>query len=271
MSMLLDMIINEETESAETLLHEVLVEHARGIYREIVESEECEEDENLDESEEEVDESEDETLEENFGGDETEDFVSDVAQDEEGIEADEFGGDADQDAVDGDFDGEASEGERIDDLEAGLAELQAEFEELMAQELEEPHHDEEDFSFGGEEGEEEVGEFETDESVFEATNFLDAADSNPLPGEKNVDAKAPYTNAPSKDASHGKPVKIGKGDGQGKEADKSVKKENTEDNVDVQYKDQSVDMKGEGKYAGTGKNSKSGSVNAKAPLTKKPK
>ena len=69
----LELLINEEQDAAADLLHSVIVEKARTMYEDLVD--------------------------EDFGGDEKEDFASDIEADKEEIESDEI------------FDGEDEEGE----------------------------------------------------------------------------------------------------------------------------------------------------------------
>ena len=150
---LLDYLVNEEMDKANELFHEIVVEKSREIYENMI-AEEVEDEEEVDE---EVEESmEDETVEEEttleIGGDATDDMIGDVQDD------DAMGMDAEMDGDLGD-EGEGSEEERISDLEDALAELKAEFEALMADEQDEPEHDD---MFGGddEEGEEEADDEE---------------------------------------------------------------------------------------------------------------
>ena len=165
---LLDLLVNEEMDKANELFHEIVVEKSREIYENMI-AEEAEDDEEMDESmesdeedEEDMDESmdsDDEAVEEEttleIGGDATDDFASDVA------DADAMGGD-DEMGMDGDLGGhdEGSEEQRISDLETELEQLKAEFEALMADEKNEPEHDD---MFGGEEGEEDGEEDEEGE------------------------------------------------------------------------------------------------------------
>ena len=60
----LELLINEEHEAASELLHSVIVEKARTMYEDLVD--------------------------EDFGGDEKEDFASDIEADKEEIESDEI-------------------------------------------------------------------------------------------------------------------------------------------------------------------------------------
>ena len=139
---LVEFIINDETDKARELFHQIVVEKSRDIYESLVE---------------------DEDLDEVVGGNEVEGLVKDVQMDEEGISEEEEGEESAEDE-DGAFDHEEFGGEegeeqeveaRVDDLEAALDELKAEFDALMAGE----EHEEEQFPgiHGDEAGEEEFG------------------------------------------------------------------------------------------------------------------
>lgn len=288
LSKILELIINEDTESAAELLHDVLVEQSRTIYSELDEAEDIEaevdeacdtkDEDAIEEKEESEKDCDAEELEEDFGGDEKEGFAADIAQDDEDIDSDENKGGEDGVAMDSEFDSESegSDEDRIEDLEDQLADLRSEFDLLVSQEAEEPNHDLDGIGDQGEFGDEmgaEMGDEEyTDESMFEATKFQHEVNTV-VDGEKDAtNREAPYTNAPSKQDFGGKPVKIGK-NGQGKEVDKTAakNKHGKEDNVNVANKEQSADLSGEGKYSGTGKNSPKAAMQTKSPLTKKPK
>jgi hypothetical protein len=178
---LLDYLVNEETDKANELFHEIVVEKSRDIYESLIAEEEEdkmeeaseEDDEAVEEaSEDEDDEAmeegyEEEAVESIFGEaddeefpvqDQTDDAEDDVAAPEMG---DEMGGDEDSSAP-------ADKGD-IQDLEDALEELKAEFEALMAAEKNEEenepgvHDDEEgesplDSAEDEEEGEEEKKE-----------------------------------------------------------------------------------------------------------------
>jgi len=218
----LELLINEEQDAAADLLHSVIVEKARTMYEDLVD--------------------------EDFGGDEKEDFASDIEADKEEIESDEI------------FDGEDEEGEeefsdepaeeeevedRLEDVEANLAELRAEFDALLgAEEGEAELGGEEEVEFGGEEGfGDEAGfggeevevesmyeEEDADEDLDEATKLQDEVSGNPLGNEgdlagtgKNskkgaVNKKSLFTKAPSKADHGGSPHETGKG------GDESTKK-----------------------------------------------
>ena len=186
---LLDFLVNEETEKANELFHEILVEKSRDIYESLIAEEEDEEEmdesadaddeEAMDESaEEEADDEEemqesydDEEAVESIYGEAEEEFpVQDQTDDaEDDIEAPEMG---DEMGDEGDTSAPADKGD-IQDLEDALEELKAEFEALMAGEKEEPEHAD---MFGGEEeaGEEADSEEEEGEEEKEANPFAES-------------------------------------------------------------------------------------------------
>ena len=139
---LVEFIINDETDKARELFHEIVVEKSRDIYENLV-------------AEEDLDE---------IGGNKVEDMVQDVQMDEQGISEEEEEGEEGSDEEVGAFDAEeefgseeAGEGDveaRVDDLESALDELKAEFDALMAGEEHEEH---EMPGIHGDEGAEEVG------------------------------------------------------------------------------------------------------------------
>ena len=156
---LIEHIINDETDKARELFHNIVVEKSRDIYESL------------------VDESD---FAEEVGGNPVKGFRNEVELDEQGIteeenefdgeeETDEFGGDDEESDFDngGEFDGEeqgeAEIEDRVVDLESALDELKAEFDALMAGEEGEAEHAD---MFGGEEeagdefGGEEAGEFD---------------------------------------------------------------------------------------------------------------
>jgi len=152
---LVEFIINDETDKARELFHQIVVEKSRDIYEGLV-------------SEEDLDE---------VGGNEVEDLVDEVSLDEEGIseeeEGEEFGDEeAEGEEEFGDEHGEEGVEARVDDLEAALDELKAEFDALMAGE----EHEEEEFpgihGDEGDEGEEDLGQ----EEFYEAKEEDDEED-----------------------------------------------------------------------------------------------
>jgi len=134
---LIDLIINEETDKASALFHQIVVEQSRGIYEGLMQDEDTFEAEDV-------------------GGNETEDFVDDVRSASDKVDGDEQG--FDDEGVDGEDADEVVDGEeavededmedRVLDLESAIDELKAEFEQLMAGEKNEEEnypgiHDEE--------------------------------------------------------------------------------------------------------------------------------
>ena len=114
---LVEFIINDETDKARELFHQIVVEKSRDIYENLV-------------AEEDLDE---------VGGNEVEELVDEISLDEEGISEEE---DSEEDAEElageeeaelGAEEGDAEELEdRVVDLESALDELKAEFDALMA-------------------------------------------------------------------------------------------------------------------------------------------
>ena len=177
---LVEFIINDETDKARELFHNIVVEKSRDIYESLV-------------SEEDLDETQ--------GGNEVKDLVDEVSLDEEGIkeEEEEFGFDSEEgeEAEDGEFDhdeaGEEAEEEeletRVMDLESAIDELQAEFDRLVAGE----EHEEEQFpGIHGEEGEEVGSEEESaPEEFYEADETIvrEYVETVADTGQKNASGK----------------------------------------------------------------------------------
>jgi hypothetical protein len=178
---LLDYLVNEETDKANELFHEIVVEKSRDIYESLIAEEEEEEmdeasEQDAEEAVEEASEDEDdeameegyeeEAVESIFGEaddeefpvqDQTDDMEADVAAPEMG---DEMGDDEDSSAP-------ADKGD-IQDLEDALEELKAEFEALMAAEKNEEEnepgvHDDEEGESPLDSAEDEEGEEEKKE------------------------------------------------------------------------------------------------------------
>jgi len=155
---LLDYLVNEETDKANELFHEIVVEKSREIYQNLIAEETKEEDESVDEASEEDDESveeaseeEDESMEESQEeeavesiyaqeGDEEEFPVQDKTDDLEGdvVDHDAMGAAGLDD--EGDESNPATKGD-IQDIEDALGELKAEFEKLMAAEQNEEENE----------------------------------------------------------------------------------------------------------------------------------
>ena len=153
---LIEYIINDDQDRARALFHEIVVEKSREIYENI--------------------------MDEEIGGDPTENLIDEITAEEEGLEeadddmdmevSDDMPADDDMDDMDdmGDEDmddmddmGDEDMGDeggledRVMDLESALDELKAEFDSLMADEKSEPEHAD---MFGSEED-----EMKTEDSV----------------------------------------------------------------------------------------------------------
>ena len=110
---MLEALINEETEKAKEIFHDIVVEKSRDIYESLLEDDFAEE-----------------PVEEMFGADE-EGGEEEEGSDEEG--SDEIGGDfGDDEGGEGEEMDDSEQTDRILDLEDALEELKAEFEQLMA-------------------------------------------------------------------------------------------------------------------------------------------
>ena len=132
---LIEYVINDEEAKAKELFHDIVVEKSREIYENLMNEEE----EELDEAEEDSEE-----LEENFGGDASDDLIDDVEAEEQGMQEDEesdaeFDDAAEEDGEDltHDMEKDHDEGDgniedRVVDLEDKLDELMAEFEAIMS-------------------------------------------------------------------------------------------------------------------------------------------
>ena len=244
---ILDLLINEETGPASELLHSVIVEKARTMYEDLVE--------------------------EDFGGDEKEDFASEIEADKGEIESDEIYDDEGEEEF-GDEEGseepadEEEMEDRIEDVETQIAELTAQFDQIVNGE--EGVEGEEDFGGDVEDGEEAFGdeafgdEEYAEESMYEevideldeATKLQDEVSGNPLDSEgkltgtgKNSKAGATnktslFTKAPSKADHGGKAHKIGGKDESGSKASQG-KEDTPTSNINVKTGEKkSADMSG---------------------------
>jgi len=136
---LIEYIINDETDKAKELFHNLVVAKSRDIYNQIV----------AEEMEEEVEENYDHDMEEADSMDQTDDMMHDIEADHDGMDSEDDSMDMDMGHDDmemgdaGEDHDEAGEGDvedRVMDLEDALDELKAEFEKLMSQEANEPEH-----------------------------------------------------------------------------------------------------------------------------------
>ena len=123
---LIEFVINDESEKARELFHDIVVEKSRTIYEEMMEA-----DEEIEEgADEEIEEGAEEMEEGMMGGDQADDLIDDIETEESGISMEgeeevemdaEFGNEEDSEDLE----------DRVVDLEDKLDELMAEFESLM--------------------------------------------------------------------------------------------------------------------------------------------
>ena len=173
---MLELLVNEDKESAQELFHELVVEKSRDIYESLLEDEDKEvdeaDDEEVDESDEDLHEDDDEDLDEGFdldefeveadpmdmGGDPADDMMMDLEPDDDD-EDDMDDMDMDDDDEDGDVE------DRIDDIEDALEDLRADFEKILSGD-DEDDMDMDDEEFGGDEfggdGEEDMDDMDID-------------------------------------------------------------------------------------------------------------
>lgn len=261
---LIEYIINDEQDKARELFHSIVVEKSRDIYNDLIAEE-------MDDMEE---------MEEASGdsyGDETDDMMSDIEADHNGMDAhmddeddmmdmghdeeDEFGHE------EGDVEG------RVDRIEDALEELKAEFEALMADEAGEPeHHDGvNDPDFGGMDDEPEMGE-----GFGESRVVREYVEKVKNPGNSEGSAVGAESGS-VKGATNTKSIVAGKND-MGGTAKNIAQGGNEQSPDDKQYKDPSNQYsKGKGNLPGAGNfqnvpGAKAGKTftNAKKPTTSEP-
>jgi len=221
---ILELLLAEENEKAEEMLHEYVVAKARAEYERVLDEDSSEEEVEVEESE----ESEEEAVEESEEVEEVEevdevidqsnDFEDDILADEEEIDADEFGEEDDEESEEmGDEDLE----DKVDNLEDELEDLKAEFEKLLADEEgddmedgEEAEMDSDDMDMEDELDLESV-EYDLDEEVAdedevveEATKLQDKV-ADPKGGAGDSEGESPLTKTPKKTtvSGAGQPVK----------------------------------------------------------------
>ena len=166
---LVEFIINDETDKARELFHQIVVEKSRDIYESLVSEED---------------------LDETMGGNEVEDLVDEVTLDEEGISEEEESEEGSEEfGAEEEMGGEEEELEdRVVDLESALDELKAEFDALMAGE----EHEEEAMPgiHGDDDGDVEVGNeefYEAEHKEEEDAEELDEGKHEEEEEEEEVD------------------------------------------------------------------------------------
>jgi hypothetical protein len=174
---LIEHIINDETDKARELFHNIVVEKSRDIYESLVDEDSCKAEE----------------LEE-VGGNEVKGLVDEITLDEQGISEEEEGEEAEDGALDHDHaeTGEEEELEvRVDDLESALDELKAEFDALMAGEEAEEHDHPGIHDMGGEdvEGHDELEEAEEEKDEMEESIVREYVEKVADQGQKSETGK----------------------------------------------------------------------------------
>jgi len=247
---ILELLLAEENEKAEEMLHEYVVAKARAEYEKVLdedvseevaeESEEAveESEESEEEAVEEAEESEEEAVEETISdSDPAGSFTDEIARDIEEVEGDEMEeeeGD-EEETHDGDLE------DKVDEIEDELEDLKAEFEKLLADEEEgdEPKDEDEAEMDMEDELDLESVEYDLDgEDTFEDTELEEATKlSNNVaapsaPADDNKDA--PLPSGGSKVEKSGSPVKSKDG-GEGNHGD-SAKDHTPTDNINVDQK-----------------------------------
>ena len=289
----LELLINEESEQASELLHEIIVEKARDIYGQVVSESD---DQDLNDEEDKDDKKDEEKVDEDFGGDMKDDYSADIEQDKSDIESDEIFNDAESAEAGeeggeeaGEMGAEQSEADQLSNLEAQLADIKAMLASIPGVSQEGEGSEEfaggDDMGAGPDMGSDEPNPFAAPkEAIGEATKFSNDVASTGQDkegkfagtGKNSQNSAVGNKNSlgiPSKKDQGGKPTQFSKSSGDGKEADKSAGKNADAPkggNINAPQKDVKADVSGEGKFAGTGKNSKSGPVNTKSILTKRP-
>lgn len=259
----LDLLLSEDSDQAAELLHQIIVEKARTIYESIVDEEDDSEDkEDLDESDE-------------VGGAPSEDFTDEISSDKEEIDSDEEqDGEAsdeddseDDDSEDDEFGGEDEFGsedegsteDRVEDLESQLAELRAEFDALMGEEMQEPEHADLADEFGDEEDEfggEDEGEFGAEQGTNGMPDFG---------GNEQVVGEVVATMYEKKKAAKLEVAKQAKKGDLKKKGEKKVDEE-----TKFLNKVADTGQRGTAKLVGTGKDTPLGAEQNKSPYTSIP-
>jgi len=205
---LLEYVVNDETEKAQAIFHEIVVAKSREIYENLIADETAE----LDEEE--------------FGGDEVEGLVNEIEAeeydmseadeemgdeeplDDEGDMGDDMGDELDSSEHDmGDEGGMEDMEDRLVDLEDALSQLKSEFDDLMAGEGSDEDHEETDHEdMGDEAASADMGDEEMDEaSIFE---YKEHAPKPVLSEPAGTHATSPLAKNAKSPTGAGKPVSI---------------------------------------------------------------
>lgn len=261
----LDLLLSEDSDQAAELLHSIIVEKARTIYESIVD-----EDDDSDEDKETVEESDE------VGGDPSKDFTDEISSDKDEIDSDEEQdgeaegddednedneddefGDEDDDFGDDEM-GEGSTEDRVEDLESQLAELRAEFDALMGEEMQEPNHADlgDDFGSKDEFGGDDEGEFGAEQDTDNMPSFG---------GSEQVVGEVVATMYEKKKAAKLEVAKQAKKGDLKKKGEKKVDEE-----TKFLNKVGDTGQRGTAKLVGTGKDTPLGAEQTKSPYTSIP-
>lgn len=195
---LIDLVINEDTDKANELFHEICVEKSREIFESIL-----------------AEEDDEDMMEEEGAGGQVGDLLDEINAEEEGVTEEEEGDeDLDFDMEDevefgGDDEDADHEGEEVEDavirIEDKLDQLMAEFEEIMGGGEEEDFGDAEDF--GDEEGEEDLdfGGEEDEEAMMEAVELKKVSVTH---GDNGAQTKSPGLQGSGQAGMDSHPVKF---------------------------------------------------------------
>ncbi len=234
---ILELLLSEETERAEELLHEYVVAKARAEYEKVLEADEDD-----------LESSEDEIMGDEEGDVEMDGDMGDEGDEFEMDDADDMGGE--EESPEDEESEEEDLEDKVEDLEDELEQLRAEFEELMAQEEGEEEHG--DMDMGGEEHD--MAFDMAKEGVAEATQFSKPASVQPMKGASmkgsetdSSNSKSPFSSKPKATtvAGAGSPVKSRDG-GEGKHNHGgSVKDHTPTDNMGIEPKKASAPSKPE--------------------------
>ena len=185
---MLEHLVNEESDKAKELFHQLVVEKSREIYENIL-AEDFTTEEELDEEDtvEEGSADEEDTVEENFG----------FAEGDDEEDTGDIGGDASDDFIDdidagdeGDEEGMGGEGDiedRVVDLEDALDDLRAEFEALMGDEAGDDMGGMDDMGGDDMGGMDDMGEEEPEDSFMR--EYVEKV-GNPKHGDNGANAKS---------------------------------------------------------------------------------
>ena len=273
---ILQLLLSEDSDKAEALLHEYMVRKARAQYELVLESDEEDE---LDEDEE-LEEEDEDQLDEYI--DRTNDLEDDLLADEDEIYSDETGIDETEDemdsmddmddmdsmgddedmgmddmSMDDEIEGEDDIEGKVDELEAEIEDLKAEFEKLLGDDMGDDEDmgmddmglDDEgdDMEFDDEESSDEDDmefesfEYDVDDSLEEATKLSNQVGEQPmkggnLKGSEDDNSQSPFTKAPKHSTVSGQGKPVKAHDGSEGKKNDSSKNDATHHNIKVDPK-----------------------------------